>query len=171
MNFPIPNIIDSTLADAIAVGCDCVMLKYDGWPVTINCAAKTCNVISHWRFAGTEPLFTCQLIEPLDALLIGAKNPRSPRIYLYDCWWMAGQDVKDLPYRNRYVLTRTNAKSLDERFVVVQVYPIQAADQLWREVVMDPVNLKGLVFRRSKDRASDDLYVRRYYAEKPEGLT
>ena len=171
MNFPTPRIIDATLDEAKIAGCDCVMLKHDGFPVTINCAAQACNVIAHWRHAKPDALFTCQLVEPLDALLVGAKNPRTPVIYLYDCWWMNGQDVQPLPYRNRYVLTRTNAKALDERFMIVQVYPIQAAPQLWREVIMDPVNLKGLVFRRSKDTAAGDLYVKRYYAETPEALS
>lgn len=170
MNFPVPRIIDSTLAFAISEGCDCVMLKHDGFPVTINCAAQACNVIAHWAHAKPDALFTCQLIEPLDALLVGAKNPRTPLIYLYDCWWMEGQDVQNLPFRNRYVLTRTNAKKLDERFIIAHVAPIQAAHEMWKEVVMDPTNLKGLVFRRSKDTGAGDLFVKRYYKETPEEL-
>jgi hypothetical protein len=171
MNFPIPNVIDSTLQEAIDRGCDCVMLKMDGFPVSINCATHHLNVFSQIPFLEKELIYTTQLIEPLDALLIGAKSPRADTIWLYDTWWVKGQDVQNLPYRNRYVLTRTNAKALDERFKVVTVLPISSAQELWREVVLDPDNIKGLVFRRSKDTAAGDLYVKRYYKETPEGLT
>lgn len=177
MNFPIPRIVTCTLTEALAAGCDCVMLKYDGFPVTINCAAQCCNIIAY--FGGPhdlkhpldgELLDTTQLVEPLDALLIGAKNRANPIIHLYDCWWINGQDVQYSSYRERYVLTRMNARKLDERFVVVQVLPIQAAHELWRQVMLDPDNIKGLVFRRSKDTAAGDLYVRRYYKEMPTSL-
>lgn len=171
MNFPIPNIIDSTLQNAIDVGCDCVMLKYDGFPVSINCATNQVNVFAQIHYLSKELIYTTQLIEPLDALLVGAKSPRADTIWLYDTWWVKGQDVQNLPYRNRYVLTRTNAKTLDERFKVITVLPISSAQELWREVVLDPTNLKGLVFRRSKDTAAGDLYVKRYYKETPEELT
>lgn len=169
MNFPIPRIITCSLSDILATGCDCVMLKHDGFPVTINCAAQAANVIAD--FGQTRELVdTVQLIEPLDALFVGAKNRFNPVIYLYDCWWINGQDVQHATYRERYVLTRMNARKLDERFVVVQVLPIQAADELWRQVTADPDNLKGLVFRRSKDTAAGNLYVRRYYKESPTSL-
>lgn len=171
MNFPRPHVIDSSLENAINLGCDCVMLKYDGFPVTINCATNHVNIFTHIHRDKSELLYTTQLIEPLDALLVGAKSPRTDTIWLYDTWWVKGQDVQNLPYRNRYVLTRTNAKALDERFKVVTVLPISSAQELWREVVLDPDNIKGLVFRRSKDTAAGDLYVKRYYKETPEGLT
>lgn len=176
MNFPIPNIINTTLAEAVNLGCDCVMLKYDGWPVSIVCANGAANIYSNFRFGyGNTPkselLEQVYYTDPCDALLMGAKNRLSPTIWLYDCWYMQGQDVQNLPYRNRYVLARTNAKALDERFKVVPVLPISSAQELWREVVLDPDNIKGLVFRRSKDTAAGDLYVKRYYKETPEGLT
>lgn len=169
MNFPHPRIIDSSLSSALSAGCDCVMFKHDGFPVVINCAAHTANIFSHFR-EHNEKIDTVALTEPLDALLIGAKSPRTPVIYLYDTWWLNGTGCQQLSYRERYVLTRLNAKKLDERFVPVVVYPIQAAPELWKDVMKDPMNLKGLVFRRSKDTAAGDLFVKRFYAEAPEGL-
>ncbi len=175
MNFPIPNIIDATLTEAIAAGCDSVMLKHDGWPVSIICANGAANIYSDFRF-GTgytpkaELLEQVYYTEPCDALLMGAKSRLSTTIWLYDCWYMRGQDVQNLPYRNRYVLARTNAKALDERFQVVQVLPIASAQELWREVMLDPDRIKGLVFRRSKDTAAGNLYVKRYYKEAPQDI-
>jgi hypothetical protein len=169
VNFSIPRIIDCTLTEAIANGCDCVMLKHDGFPVTINCAAGACNIIADFGDK-REQIDTIQLIEPLDGLFVGAKSRFNPVIHLYDCWWINGQDVQHSSYRERYVLTRMNARKLDERFVVVQAVPIQAAHELWKQVIADPDRVKGLVFRRSKDTAAGDLYVKRYYKEKPEGL-
>lgn len=174
MNFPIPKIIDSTLAEAIERGCDCVMLKHDGWPVSIICANGAANIYSDFHFGfGTkrELLEQVYYTDPCDALFMGAKNRLRSTIWLYDCWYMKGQDVQNLPYRNRYVLARTNAKALDERFRVVEVLPITSAQELWREVAFDPENLKGLVFRRSKDTAAGELFVKRYYKETPEELT
>lgn len=170
MNFPIPSIVDCTLSHAIASGCDSVMLKHDGYPVTINCAAGACNVFSD--FGQTRDLvITTQLIEPLDALFIGAKSRFHPTIHLYDCWWINGQDIQHASYRERYVLTRMNARKLgDERFVCVQTHPLSSAEFLWAQVVADPVSYKGLVFRRSRDTAAGDLYVRRYYVEAPTSL-
>lgn len=175
MNFPIPKIIDSTLAEATAAGCDCVMLKHDGWPISIVCANGTATIYSDFRFGyghtpKAELLEQVYYTDPCDALFMGAKNRKNPTVWLYDCWYMQGQDVQNLPYRNRHVLARTNAKALDERFKVVQVLPIASAQELWREVVLDPDNVKGLVFRRSKDTAAGSLYVKRYYKEAPQDI-
>lgn len=171
MIFHTPRIIDSSLSHAISVGCDCVMLKHDGFPVTINCAAQQCNIIAEWPGAKRESIENIQLHEPLDALLVGARSRFTPVVHLYDCWWLNGQDVQMLTYRERYVLTRMSAKKLDERFVMVPALPIQAAHELWKDVVADPDSLKGLVFRRSKDTSVGDVYVKRYYKEMPEELT
>ena len=177
MNFPIPEIVDiDTLAQAEAAGCDCVMLKFDGWPVLINCIGTEGHVLSHMRheqrksIEHLEVLDNIVVIEPLTALFVGAKVQTNPVIYLYDTWWMDGQDVKHLTYRERYVLTRMNVKKLDERFQMVTVLPVQAAKTLWMDVITDPVHYKGLVFRHSKDAAGAKVYVIRHYAESPREL-
>lgn len=170
MNFPKPRIIDTTLQGAIEAGCDCVMLKHDGFPATLNCAANVCTIVAHWTPWKEETIDHVQLIEPLDALLVGAKHRLDPVIHIHDCWWMRGQDVQHLSYRERYVLARTNCKSLDDRFRVVTVLPITQAETLWTEVIKNPQDVKGLVFRRSRDTAAGDLYVRRYYENQPWGL-
>lgn len=177
MNFPIPLIhtID-TSQQAIDAGCDCVMIKFDGWPVLINCIGTEGHVLSalddaHRVIHKTpslqrlESLDHIVTLEPLSALFVGAKNRTNPVIYLYDTWWMDDQDVQDQSYRSRYVLTRTNAKKLDERFQVVAVAPVAAARVMWQDVVKH--GYKGLVFRRSKDNAAGELYVMRHYEEMP----
>ena len=173
MNFPVPKLTNATLDEAVAAGCDCVMLKHDGFPVTINCAAQSCNIISDFRHEEKrEVVEAITLIEPLDALLVGAKSRLAvrPYIYIYDCWWMLGQDVQHLSFRERYVLARTNVKSLDDRFKIVSVVPIAQAPTLWKEVMMDPETYKGLVFRRSRDTSVGELFIRRYYKESPTAL-
>lgn len=167
MKFPVPKLhVITSSAEAIDAGCDCVMLKFDGFPVTINCTGDGCAIYTDFHFKECQELIDrTQTIEPLTALLVGAKNRFNPVIYLYDTWWMDGVDLQRETYRSRYIMTRANAKRLDERFQVVTVLPIDAARNLWRDVMQE--GYKGLVFRRSKDTAAGDLFIMRYYTESP----
>lgn len=172
MNFPTPRILNSTYADAITVGCDCVMLKHAGWPVSINVARGVGNIYSEFEYhlTGKRDLIGQVVpVEPIDALMIGAKNlgPDVTHVYLYDTWWMDGQDIQHLTYRERFVLTRCNAKRFDARFEPVMAMPIAGAKSLWRHVMENPVEYKGLIYRRSKDTAAGELYVTRYYENAP----
>lgn len=175
MNFPTPHIVDATLASATAAGCDCVMLKHVGWPVSINVSKGVGNIYSDFEYHLTgkrEVIATVTPIEPIDALMIGAKNlgPTLEHVYLHDTWWMDGQDIQHLTYRERFVLTRCNAKRFDDRFEPIWAMPISAAPALWRKVMESPEKFNGLIFRRSKDTAAGKLYVCRYYAAQPRGI-
>lgn len=169
MNFPKPRRIDiTTIAQAVDAGCDCVMLKHDGWPVLINCLGDEATVLSALDVSTQERIDKLVPREALTALFVGAKSITNPVIYLYDTWWMNGQDVQKLTYRERYALTRLNYKKLDERFQMVTVYPIQAAKALWDDCVRG--GYKGLVFRRSRDTSAGELYTIPHYAEMPREL-
>ena len=176
MNFPTPRIVDATLATALTAGCDCVMLKHAGWPIAINVAQGVGNIYSNLgRYLDNgdrNVIASVTPIEPLDALMVGAKNlgPELTHVYLHDTWWMDGQDIQHLTYRERFVLTRCNAKRFDDRFEPIWAMPISAAPALWRKVMENPEKFKGLIFRRSKDTAAGELYVRRYYPQAPEEL-
>lgn len=171
MIFPNPRIhIITTLAEAYDAGCDCVMRKFDGWPVRVNCTGDGVTVYSDAYFNHGTELAKAVPVEPLTALMIGAK-PRGDtvdHIWLYDTWWMDGQDVQHLTYRERHVLTRCNVKKLDPRFEAVPIYPIAHAQTLWRDSTMP--GYKGLVFRYSRGNAAGDLYVIRHYPEMPKEL-
>jgi len=189
MNFPVPRIIRSTLAEAVAAGCDCVMLRHDGWPILVNCVGEGCNILAaacdngplhqalrHLSYRDVnhlESLEKTSPIEPLSALFVGAK-PRGTgpitSVHIYDMWWFDGQDIQMHSYRERYALARSNIRKLDERFKMVSVSPIQAAQEMWKDVAKEPERLKGLVCRRSKDNAAGELYVIRYYKEMPRAL-
>lgn len=166
MNFPTPKILDATLEQAIAHGCDCVQFKYSGWPVTINCVRGACNVFA--ELGTRELLDTFTAIEPLDALFVGARLRGGPTTYLYDTWWLNGVNLQNYSYRERYALTRTNARLVDEKLQIVTVYPISKASEIWRDIPR--LGHKGLVFRRSRDTAAGELYVTRYYVESPSEL-
>ena len=187
MNLPIPTIIHSTLAQAQEAGCDCVMPRYDGWPVLINCIGEGCNILSTVTDKGpmraTVPLSYRDLSrletldktspsEPLSALFIGSRMRSNPMIYIYDMWWFDNQDIQKHSYRERYALARVNIRKLDERFKMIPVLPLGpvVAQALWADVAKDPDNLKGIVCRRSKDPAAGELYVIPYYKEMPKAL-
>lgn len=169
MRLPRPQLIDSTWEKAKSqYNCDCVMLKYDGFPVVVNVAGTTCNIFANWLHRPQELIESLLLTDSGSALLIGAKAVHTPSIYLYDTWGSDGQSCLNLPFRERYVMTRIHAKILkDPRFQLVPVFPIAKAPDLWLEVMQDPVNLKGLVYRNSKDTAEGTLYTHRYYREAP----
>lgn len=172
MNFPIPRIVNATLAEAVAAGCDCVMLKHVGFPISINCAEGIGNVYTAFRF-GTldrELIEVFTYVEPFNALLVGAKDPFTGNIHISDIWWVNGHDVQNLTYRERYVLVRLNIRKLDSRFRIILTYPIQAAHELWKVVMKEPKEYSGLICRRSKDTAAGELYVIRYYETEPRAL-
>jgi hypothetical protein len=189
MNFPVPRIIRSTLAEAVAAGCDCVMLRHDGWPILVNCVGEGCNILSaatdfgplhqalrHLSYRDInhlEHLEKTAPLEPLSALFVGAK-PRGTgpitSVHIYDMWWFDDQDIQMHSYRERYALARSNIRKLDSRFKMVTVQPIGIAPQLWTTVANDPEQYKGLVCRRSKDAAGGELYTIPYYKEAPGGL-
>lgn len=172
MNFPTPRIIDSTLTSAVAAGCDCVMLKHCGFPISINCGSGVGNVYTAFKFGYPNPelLETFTYIEPISALLVGSKDPFNNNIHISDLWWINGNDLQKMTYRERYFMMRLNIRNLDERFKIVLTHPIAKAHELWTQVIKDPTLYKGLVFRKSKDTAAGTLYVRRYYPEAPTGL-
>ena len=172
MNFPVPRIINSTLAEAIAAGCDCVMLKHVGYPISINCSEGVGNVYTAFRFGTLDRTLveTFVYTEPINALLVGAKDPFTNAIHISDIWWVNGTDVQNLTYRERYILVRLNAHKLDPRFQMVLTYPIQAAQELWKTVMKEPKAYCGLVCRKSKDTAAGALYVIRYYETEPRAL-
>lgn len=185
MNLPVPTITHVTLEQAVAAGCDCVMLKHDGWPVLINCIGEGCTILSAVTQNGVlrstapmsykdikrlEELDKTSPVEPLSALFVGARSRVTPMIYIYDMWWFDNQDIQMHAYRERYALARSNIRKLDERFKMVTVAPIQAAQTMWSDVAKDSDNLKGLVCRRSKDPAAGELYVIPYYKESPQAL-
>lgn len=174
MNFPIPRITRATLTTATDAGCDCVMLKHCGFPISVNCAQGTGNVYADFRFGveqKRELIESFTYIEPFNALLVGAKDPFTKDIHMTDLWWIDGKDLRAMTYRDRYYMMRLNLKGLDERFKLVLTYPLSRAHDLWQQVVADPVRYKGLVFRRSKDTSAGELFVCNYYAEAPGGLT
>lgn len=172
MKFPRPSIVQSTLAEALDAGFDTVMFRHDGWPIVINSGGDVSVLYSDFLHTGTKSDYLDSIpnLEPLSALLVGARSRHLPIIHVYDIWWLDGTKLTELSFRQRHMLVRTTAKRLDPRFQPVVPHPIANAHILWRAVVKDPENFKGLVCRHSQDTAAGELRVIPYYKENPTEL-
>lgn len=173
MQFPTPKIHTiTTIAEAVDAGCDCVSIKFDGWPIAINSVGTEAFIYSDLSFKDArEQISRFTPIEPCSALYVGARKrgDLTPTNYLYDLWWTDEVTLTKESYRSRYIIMRREAKKLGPGFEVVHPMPLASAHDLWKQCLLN--GHKGLVFRRSRDASAGDLYVIRAYAELPRELT
>lgn len=164
MNIPELKVVVGTLADAYDAGCDTVQLKHPGGPVTLDCVDGRVNISWRHKF---ENAFIMQLNadEHFNGVFLATKTVQD--IYMvHDCIEMNGVDLKQEPYRVRYVQCKANVTRLGPMFCLVPSHPIIQAGHLWRTEVV-PNDLNGLVCRRSMDDVWGTLWVMRHYKEAP----
>lgn len=169
----------STLAQAIADGCDAVQLKYRGLWCRIVVGGGIISVYA----PDDSPLTT--LDAPKDDVFcvlvgdyFGPPRHELSRIVVWDCWRIGERNeesvrpeytsIEDYTYRNRWAFVKHFVSQIGLPLVAAPVYPIEKAGELW-----DGQDLKecgGLVYRRTKDGVNTTLRVARKYAEAPGAL-
>ncbi len=163
--------IDSTLADAIKAGCDTCQVKYDG--VFTQFTVANGRIYVHNNILGDGHLsFPCDDVT-INCTLIGTYHPHQDKAFVFDCWLIQEPDgtlvdLREQPYRSRFVATKIQTQMIGERLTLVQNLPIGQAKDLWNIIPSNPkIPIKGLVFRNSKDLANVPLRCARWYSEKP----
>lgn len=161
--------LESTLAEALAAGCDCVQIKYEGifaqyHPVTGNLTLKG---------DGTPRSYAAPAAG-VRATLIGSYAPLTNSLVIFDCWAVEEPpenlvDLRREGYRTRYMAARLQIKLLISPPPLVQNLPIAEAGRLWT-TLPDVPGARGLVFRRSKDPVGAVVRLTKWYPEVPRGL-
>lgn len=167
----VKTITINSLQEALDVGCDCVMFKHAGTPVRVDCYGKEVKVVTSYE--GTPEVETFSSISDVTALFIGTRRRHNDdfTIFIHDCWSYETRSLTSLTYRERYQILRKNLSLVDSRLFITEVWPINHAQECWRVVSNGGYpTYNGLVFRRSKDQALGELYVRRFYPEFPQAL-
>jgi hypothetical protein len=164
------RLIDSSLADAIKAGCDCVQIKHDGIQSQFCVGDGIMNVINRFHHLPAE-VHTLKGFDPsMKCTLIGTHAPTANRFLVYDCLLVVRDDrIVDLrkePYRTRYVAAKIQCKLLGEHFHLVVNHAIGNAPALWKTLPYVPDG-KGLIFRNSRDPAEVALRCKRYYSDRP----
>lgn len=168
--------LDSTLTDAINAGCDCVQYKHDGsWAKFF---IKNGVVTVQHRYLAAPKEIGSTHDKSIDCILVGAYRDVTNRPWVFDCWQVrneAGEmvDIRKERYRSRYVAARIQCKLVNDGLLPIVVsYPIAHAEQMWSRIATHTDgDIKGLVFRNSRDPAGVPLRCARWYAEMPRGLT
>jgi len=179
----------STLAAALAAGCDTVQYKYTGQWVRVEISRGFIRIYNDHR----EPV-DCPanfLSAPLDVCgcFIGNYLLDHSRIVLWDCWAVCGESssggglsgtggrtvytsVEQYGYRDRYALLAGEVKKLvstplEVPFTLVRNQPIANARVMWSD---DLPNICGLVFRDSRATVHTPMRVARRYPQIPTDL-
>lgn len=151
---------EGTYLDAKTKGYDILQLKYDGWFDRIEIRG---GKVEHYSRTGR--LFKEGLVADLElhCTLIGehmqgtqwSQNPRyNGHTYIFDCWMWDGRDLKTLPYKDRYKVSRlATVGRLPAVFKPVNCYRIDDFPQLWETQVVSGA-FEGLVFKKSTDDTS-----------------
>lgn len=160
--------INSTLADAVAAGCDCVQPKLNGRFCRIVADGTTVSAL--YRDEG-EVLYTgdangadCTLLADYFGPPWGQTNYE---IVVWDCVGVGDDPLLEYEYRHRYAFAAHFVKLLGSPFVTVPNFPITHAALLWNS--LGP-NTCGLVYRKSTVANDDPVRVARKYKEMPGGL-
>lgn len=149
---------DSALDEAIALGCDIVQLKHDGWWCCARWKGKIIELYSQTgRHFDTIPAPWTD-----DALLIceamygtqwAQDVNRKGFLYIFDIWEDEGKDLRSLPYAQRMLYLRSLLQTCpinQSKLKVVHTFPIANAKQLWDNYVSTE-RYEGLVYRKSSD--------------------
>lgn len=159
---------DSTLRNALEMGCDAVQFKHRGSWAYITVAESLAKV---YLLGDREPSMTFPVPEGLFCCLIGdAFLPpkfESPSFVIWDCWASIDAPITNWGYSDRLAIAKLEVARLGPPFTIIKTFPITHAMRLWDANVE---NTCGLVFRRSTDTASKPLYVARKYPEVPRAL-
>lgn len=170
----------STLADAIAAGCDIVQPKYSRLWCRVEVSRGTVRIYDDFR---EELHFADGVNESACCTLIGNYfgPPACPgiKVVVWDCWSLCQQpldvvrleenSLETFSYRDRFAFVKQQLHLLNLPWLTaVKNFPITAAPDLW-----DSPNAEtcGLVFRRSRDAVGATLFVARKYEGMPGGLT
>lgn len=154
---------DTTIPEAIALGCDVVQLKYDGWWSRIETALGWQKFYSRTKreFKSTHILDYETTSTMVGEHMQGTQWSQAPshigRTFLFDIWKYNNHDLSVLDYRTRYSLLKVVAANLADTYTVVPNYPISMASELWSSFV-EQHGFEGLVFRKSSDPVAAVVY-------------
>ncbi len=170
----------STLADALAAGCDTVQHKYDGQWVRVEISRGFMRVYDSRGTDIDTPMSNEVAPECGCGSFIGNLLLDHSFVYLWDCWSLCDNtdvrvmhhDIEGFPYRNRYAMLVDQLKKMTatpligpmNRIRLVKNHPIRAAKELWES---GETHTCGLVFRDSQAKVGVTLKVARRYREVP----
>ena len=162
------KIIDSTLSDAIAAGCDTVQLKYAGMPAFFHVADGA--LVTNADFP-VDTIFGLDRV--VACTLVGTWLPIPNLRYVFDCTHVRDStgytNLSHESYRIRYVIARLQTALLGTTVTLVRNHPISHSVMLWSTIPALQY-VSGLVFRNSKEAFDVPIRVARWYAEAPKEL-
>ena len=171
----------STLADALAHGCDIVQSKYRGLWVRVEIQRGEGVVYDHrYQTLMSIDIPDASIACTLVGDLFGPPAHQVSRIVVWDCWRIGEesterpmvdwQNIENFSYRDRWAFAKLNVGRMGIPFVLIKNYPIASAKDLWIKPDEPPLETCGLVFRKSTDPVEVILRVARRYKEAPADL-
>ncbi len=149
---PLQTYVVKTHAEAIAAGCDIVQHKYRGDFKQYNPGGSNDVILLGNVFAGEK----------------WEGTPVFDTMYVWDCTHFNGNDIRNLPYRERWAIIRAACGELGGKFRPITNQPIANAWNSWLKV--DGDSMCGLIYRNSRSTFTLDVYHTRWYKELPGGL-
>lgn len=158
----------SSVTEATEKGCDIVQHKYAGLWVRVSVTGGTASVLNAHNdvvthFPVPDPEITCTLVGDL----FGPPRHEISKVIVWDCWETRGEDISLFRYRDRFAIARANVQQIGLPLILIQNFPIAAAQPMWADQSRDYC---GLVFRGVNDPATAPVYVIRKYREVPAEL-
>jgi hypothetical protein len=172
------DILPSTLAEAVAAGCDIVQPKLRGLWCRVVVSRGSARVYST---KDEELTYFDVPKDNVHAVFVGDYfgPPRHElsKIVVWDCWSIGDDDpegarpvwtdLKTYSYRDRFAFMKVSHSQIGLPLHVIKNYPITNAHILWSDPNPDWC---GLVFRSSKDPVRVPVRVCRRYDEAPRAL-
>lgn len=158
---------DATLAEAKAAGCDTVQIKYQGLWTRNEISKGLYRAYSHL----VDTIVHFNIPSNVDVTLIGNRfSSDLSTLWVFDCWSIDNNNVKEYSYRDRYALAHAAIQEINLPIIkLVKNYPIQHAYSVWNDLTNPEVSC-GIVFRKSSDLWNGEILLQRKYQEIPCGL-
>lgn len=172
------QVTTSTLAEALAAGCDIVQPKLRGLWCRVEVTQGRATVYSPSNeeltyFDVANPDVFCTLIGDY----FGPPRHELSKIIAWDCWALgevSGEsprpvwvDITMYSYRDRFAFLKQRQFLIGLPVQVIKNYPISAVHDLWTNPNED---FCGVVFRCSRDPVTVPVRVQRKYKEVPAGV-
>lgn len=157
--------IETSLDEAIRLGCDTCQFKHDGMFATYRVWKNSITPFNVFNQPEDIPLSV-----PFDgeAILVGTYHPNTKERWVFDIRSSGPVALTHEAYRSRYVLLRAITLGLAGAVTITPVHPIGMAREMWQKMALG--GAKGLVFRDSKSTEMEKVYGARWYAEAPRSL-